>query len=103
MSKSGIIGPFWFENADGSHLGHFLPLINISSCSDKTTPHTANITMEWLDHRIPDWLINWRIHLICALRFSLWGSLIDHVYENTPQSIPELKAIGGHHPEDWFH
>ena len=67
---------------------------------DGATPHTANITMEWLDHRFPDRLISrrrepeWSPHSpdLNPPDVYLWGFLNDHVYENRPQSIAELKV-----------
>ena len=67
---------------------------------DGATPHTANITMEWLNHRFPDRLISrrrepqWSPHSpdLNPPDFYLWGFLKDHVYENRPQSIAELKV-----------
>ena len=35
--------------------------------------------------------------------FYLWGFVKDHVYENRPQSIAELRTKGGYHSENWFH
>ena len=56
--------------------------------------------MEWLDQRFPDRLISrhhepkWSPHSpdLNPPDFYLWGLLKDHMYENRPQSIAELKV-----------
>ena len=66
---------------------------------DGATPHTANITLEWLDQRFPDRLISrrrdpeWPPHSpdLNTPDFHLWGLLKDKVYQNNPQTIAELK------------
>ena len=119
ISKHWIIGPFWFENANEEAVTvtkeHYIVVLNkfwtvLGSRGvnrdvqwfqqDGATPHTANITMEWLDHRFLDQLISrrrepeWSPHSpdLNPPDFYLWGFLKDHVYENRPQSIAELKV-----------
>ena len=67
---------------------------------DHATPHTANITMEWLDHCFAGRLISrrcipeWSLHSpdLNPQDFYLWDFLKDHVYQNNPQTITELKV-----------
>ena len=67
---------------------------------DGATPHTANITMEWLDRRFAGRLINrrripeWSLHSpdLNPPDFYLWGFLKDVGYKNNPQTIAELKV-----------
>ena len=119
ISKHGIIGPFWFENADEEAIAvteeSYIDVLNkfwtaLETCGvnrdvqwfqqDGAAPHTADITMEWLDHRFPDRLISrcrkpeWSLHSpdLNPPDFYLWGFLKDNVYENNPQSIAELKT-----------
>ena len=66
---------------------------------DGATPHTANITKEWLvrrfasrlNHRrcVPEWSPYSSILKLSG--FYLWGFLKDHVYHNNPQKTAELK------------
>ena len=66
---------------------------------DGAPPHTANITLDWLDHKFPNRLISrkhepeWPPHSrdLNPLDFYLWGFLKNNVYRNNPQIIPELK------------
>uniref|UniRef100_UPI00358E2E41 uncharacterized protein n=1 Tax=Myxine glutinosa TaxID=7769 RepID=UPI00358E2E41 len=120
ISKHGIIGPFWFEDADEEAVTvtkeRYIVVLNKFwrglgrrrgmnrdvqwFQQDGATPHTANVTMEWLDHRFPDRLISRRREPelsphspdLNPPNFYLWGFLKDHVYENRPQSISELKV-----------
>lgn len=119
ISKHGIIGPFWFENEAGETVTvtkeRYIVVLNKFWRTlgarrgvnrgvqwfqqDGATPHTANITMEWLDHRFPNRLISrrrepeWSPHSpdLNPPDFYLWGFLKDNVYGNNPQSIAELK------------
>ena len=72
---------------------------------DGATPHTANITMEWLDRcfagrqiirrRIPEWSPHSPDLNPADLNppdFYLWGLLKDHVHQKNPQTIAELKV-----------
>ena len=67
---------------------------------DGATPHTANITMQWLDRRFAGRLISrrripeWSPHStdLNPPDFYLWRFLKDHVYQNNPQTISELKV-----------
>lgn len=78
VSKRGIIGSFGFENEAGETFTatkeRYIVVFNKFwralgarhgvnrgvSQQDETTPHTVNITMEWLDHRLPNRLIRKR-------------------------------------------
>ena len=125
ISKHGIIGPFWFENADQEPVTvrkeRYIEVLNklwgalglLSRGRGRNTVqrdiqwfqqdgahhHTANITLDWLDHKFPNRLISrkrepeWSRHSLDlnALDFYLWGFLKDNVYRNNPQTIPELK------------
>jgi hypothetical protein len=125
ISKHGIIGPFWFENANQEPvtvrkenyievLNKFWRALGLLSRGrgrnrvqrdiqwfqqDGAPPHTANITLDWLDHKFPDRLISrkrepeWSPHSpdLNPPDFYLWGFLKDNVYRNNPQTIPELK------------
>ena len=67
---------------------------------DGATPHTANITMESLDYRFPNQLINmrretkWSLHSVdlTTPNFYPKGFLEENANENNPQSIAELKV-----------
>ena len=66
---------------------------------DGATPHTSNNTLQWLWQRFEDRLISRRCETEWAAHspdlnppdFYLRGYLKDNVYENNPQTIPELK------------
>ena len=66
---------------------------------DDTTPHTSNETFQWLRYRFGDRLISRRCEIEWAPHspdlnppdFYLWGYFKDNVYENNPQTIPELE------------
>ena len=66
---------------------------------DGATPHTANITMQWLDKRFLERLISrrrdpeWAPHSpdMNPPDFYLWEFLKDSVYESHPTSIAQLK------------
>ena len=84
ISKHGIIGPFWFENANQERVTvrkeRYIEVLN-KLCGalgllsrgrgrnrvqrdiqwfqqDGAPPHTANITLDWLDHKFPNRLIS---------------------------------------------
>ena len=71
---------------------------------DRTTPHThthtSNHTLDWLRERFQERLISRKCNVKWAPHspdlnppdFYLWGYLKDHVYQNNPQTIGELKA-----------
>ena len=119
MSKHGIIGPFWFEdeqersvtvNTDRyieiprkfwTRLGRRARLIRAEQWfqQDGANPHTSNQTLTWLRQRFQERLISrcdpeWAPHSpdLNPPDFYLWGYLKDHVYENNPQTIMDLKA-----------
>ena len=66
---------------------------------DGTTPHIANLTMEWLDHHFPDRLISRRRKQerlpdspdLNLPNFYLWDFLKDNVCKNNPKSMAKLK------------
>ena len=84
ISKHGIIGPFWFANANQEPVTvrkeRYIEVLNklwvaLGLLSrgrgrnrvqrdiqwfqqDGTPPHTANITLDWLDHKFPNRLIS---------------------------------------------
>lgn len=125
MSKHGIIGPIWFEdeneNAVTVNKERYLvvlqqfwtalgrrnraigrnPFLRAEQWfqQDGATPHTANVTLAWLDEKFPDRLISrrrdpeWSPHSpdLNPPDFYLWGYLKDNVYRDNPQTIPELK------------
>ena len=125
ISKHGTIGPFWFENANQEPVTarkeHYIEVLNklwgaLGLLSrgrgrnrvqrdiqwfqqDGAPPHTANITLDWLDHKFPNRLISrkrepeWSRHSpdLNPPDFYLWGFLKDNVYRHNPQTIPELK------------
>ena len=119
MSRHGIIGPYWFQDNDGraitintEHYGEVLKkfykalgrrrgLVRDEQWfqQDGATPHTSNITLQWLRDHFGDQIISRR----CAVEwaphspdlnppdFYLWGYLKDNVYMGNPQTIAELK------------
>ena len=125
ISKHGIIGPFFFEDDQGNAvtvtkeryvgvLCMFWRALRLRSRrqganrvdmgtqwfqQDGATPHTANLSLTWLDQKFPNRLISrkrepeWAPHSpdLNPLDFYLWGYLKDRVYRDNPQSIPELK------------
>ena len=125
ISKHGTIGPFWFANANQepvtvrkerytevwNKLWGALGLLGQGRGrnrvqrdiqwfqQDGAPPHTANITLDWLDHKFPNRLISrkrepgWSAHSpdLTPPDVYLWGLLKDNVYRNNPQTIPELK------------
>ena len=114
MSKHGIIGPFWFEDENGepltvmkeqyveglqqywTALGHQNRGSFKRDCHwfehDGATPHTANVTLEWLNQPFPQRLVSrhqdpeWPLHLpdLNPPDIFLWGHLKNRVYENNP-------------------
>ena len=125
ISKHGIIGPFWFENANQEPVTvrkeRYIEVLNklweaLGLLSrgrgrnrvqrdiqwfqqDGAPPHTANITLDWLDHKFPNPLISrkrepeWSPHSpdLNPQISTCGGFLKDYVYRNNPQTIPELK------------
>ena len=124
ISKHGIIGPYWFEDESERSLTvnsqRYIEVLQKFWTTfrqrrgferdgqwfqqDGATPHTSNETLQWLRKRFGDRLISRRCEIEWAPHspdlnppdFYLWGYLKDNVYENNPQTIPELKrAITG--------
>ena len=114
-SAHGIIGPFWFEDEEGGTLT--VTQVNYRNILDKfcaalgqyrqdawlqqdgAPPHTARLTMAYLQDRFGDRLISkgaefqWAPHSqdLSVLDFFLWGYAKYEVYKENPQDIPQLK------------
>lgn len=118
VSVHGIIGPFWVEengvtatvNAERyrSILTRFWSVLVRRRGIDRdiqwfqqdgATPHTAHLTLEWLQRKFNDRLISrntpniWASHSpdLNPPDFFLWGYVKDRVYVNKPRDINELK------------
>ncbi len=111
MSKSGVIGPYFFENENvtGSTykrmLRYFLfPKLqnyseNMIFQQDGAPPHYSLEVREYIDRKLPNqWIgrggpISWpsRSPDLTPSDYFLWGSIKDKVYKDPPQSINELK------------
>ena len=117
ISKHGIIGPFWFEDANERSvtintewyvqvLGKFCTALGRRRGvlkwfqQDSATPQTANESLAWLQQCFPDRLISrkcdpqWSPHSpdLNSSDFYMWGYLKGRVYGNNPQTIPDLKV-----------
>ena len=119
LSAKGIIGPFWFQNTDGSTatitteryvqvLNRFWKELQTRHPQDMTTswfqqdgapPHTSHVTLQWLKDHFSGRLISrktenvWPAHSpdISPLDFYLWGYLKSRVYRTCPQTLVDLK------------
>lgn len=119
ISKHGIIGPYWFEDAHEraetvntqrylavmrkfwAALGRRRGVIRAQQWfqQDGAPPHTSNDSLAYLRGKFPDRLISrrcdpeWAPHSpdLNPPDFYLWGFLKDNVYRNNPQTITELK------------
>ena len=66
---------------------------------DRATPNTANVTLDWLDQRFSQRLVNRRRDPersphsldLDPPDFFVWGYLRNRVYDNNPKTILELK------------
>ena len=123
FSAKGIIGPFWFQQKDGSAatitkerytkmLDRFWIRLqdkhekNINVFwfqQDGATPHTSNIAIEWLQKHFCGRVVSrktehpWPAHSpdLTPLDFYLWGYLKSRVYQGSPKTLQDLKtAIG---------
>ena len=120
ISKHGLIGPFWFEDADGKALtvnkDRYLQVLvkfwntlgrrNDLSREDQwiqqdgAPPHTARETIAWLEQHFGDQVISrlteheWAPHSpdLTPPDFFLWAYLKSNVYKNNPTTIRELKV-----------
>lgn len=120
ISKHGLIGPYWFEDDNQQSvmvnserylevLRKFWTALGRRQGIDKNvqwfqqdgaTPHTSNVSLEWLQRRFGERLISRRCPVEWAPHspdlnppdFYLWGYLKDNVYQNNPRTIPELKT-----------
>ena len=119
MSSHGVIGPIWFVDDDNETttinaqryirvLQQFLvalkrrrlPLMRQWFMQDGATPHTANVTLEWLGNVFADRLISRRTEIEWATHspdlnpcdFFLWGYLKNVSYRGKPETIDELKT-----------
>ena len=111
MSKTEIIGPYFFENENvtGSSykrmLRYFLfPRLRdypetIIFQQDGALPHYSNEVRSYLDRKLPGrWMgrsgpISWpsRSPDLTPCDYFLWGNMKDKVYREPPQSIHDLK------------
>lgn len=118
ISGLGVIGPLWFEEDERS-----VPItkeryiekirtfqqalidrgINLEEqwlMQDGATPHTANLTMTFLNENFNGRLISKRSDFVWAPRspdlnpldFFLWGYCKSNVYRSKPKTITELKS-----------
>ena len=117
MSSTGIIGPFFFEDADGHtqtvnkeryvDILNWIALQRVSPGADQlrfkqdgATPHTTRVTLQWLEERFGTRLISRGTHTprpahspdLTPLDFYLWGFLKSIVYEEDPKSLTGLKT-----------
>ena len=120
MNSKTIIGPYWFEDADGRTVTvdqeNYRTVIRKFYASvrrrrgividrqwfmqDGATPHTANATLELLRQKFGDRVISrrtdipWAAHSpdLNPLDFFLWGYAKDNVYADNPQTLQDLKT-----------
>ena len=120
MNSKTIIGPYWFEDADGRTVTvnqeNYRTVIRKFYASvrcrrgtvidrqwfmqDGATPHTANATLELLRQKFGDRVISrrtdipWAAHSpdLNPLDFFLWGYDKDNVYADNPQTLQDLKT-----------
>ena len=120
MNSKTIIGPYWFEDADGRTVTvnqeNYRTVIRKFYASvrrrrgividrqwfmqDGATPHTANATLELLRQKFGDRVISrrtdipWAAHSpdLNPLDFFLWGYPKDNVYADNPQTLQDLKT-----------
>ena len=119
ISSTGVIGPIWLEDQDGSAatvtakryckvLHRFWGLlqrccadnINIQWLQQDGAPaHTARESLDWIQNHFGNRVISKKtIHEwpprspdLTPPDFFLWGYLKDRVFKNNPKDIPELK------------
>ena len=118
LSSKGIIGPFLFENDAGDTvtvtqetyrnvIKKFVSTLKRRHGDlaqewfqqDGATPHTAIASLELLHSHFGDRVISrrtdhpWAAHLpdLSPLDFFLWGYIKNHVYQNSPATLDELK------------
>ena len=116
-----LTGPFWFENDDGETqtvnsvryvevlekfwvaLRRKVGALNMPLQwfqQDGATPHTANISMNWVKTKFENRLIaskseiEWSPHSpdLSPLDYWFWGYAIDNVYANRPATLEALNA-----------
>ena len=119
MSSTGSIGPFFFEDADGHTqtvnreryvdiLKRFWVALQRGSPGadrlwfqqDGATPHTARVTLRWLEERFGTRLISRGTDTprpahspdLTPLDFYLWGFLKSIVCKEDTKSLTELKT-----------
>ena len=123
FSAKGVIGPFWFQDQDGSTatitkerytrtLNRFWKQLQTKHQThrnlfwfqqDGATPHTSNIALEWLEAHFCGRVISrktahpWPPHSpdLTPLDFFLWGYLKSRVYQSSPKTLTDLKAAIG--------
>jgi hypothetical protein len=119
LSESGIIGPVFFEDRDGTresvNADRYLRLLKtkfLPSLKRKgidlgqawyqqygAAHHTAGKVIEWLDENFPGRYLSYRTERIWPphspdlnpLDFFLWGYLKDRVYTPLPETVEDVK------------
>lgn len=119
MSVRGIIGPIFFEDENGSTVTinseRYVAVLNKfwvdleQFCGTKinrqwfqqdgATPHTANISIEWLKQHFNSRVVSKRCEIqwppyspdLSPPDFYLWGYLKDRVYQEKPKDLHQLK------------
>lgn len=119
LSKRGVIGPYFFWEQNQTVTVNkeryirmmrrfFIPKLQRLPVDqehqwfqqDGATPHTANVTMQFLNETFPGRLLSrksdfpWPAHspdLTCP-DFFLWGYLKDQVYRPVPRTLQDLKT-----------
>ena len=118
ISAQGIVGPFWFVNdanetaTVNAHryievLKQFVASLRRKRIAvaqqwfmqDGATPHTANVTLDWVKRTFQDRIISRRTAIEWAPHspdlnpcdFYLWGYLKGIVYRGKPETIADLK------------
>ena len=112
LSKKEIIGPYFFENETVNQYSYkrmlryfFFPKVrdypdDIMFQQDGAPPHFANSVRQYLDTKLPNrWIgrggpIPWpaRSPDLTPCDYFLWGYVKDRVFQELPNSIPELKT-----------
>ena len=118
FNANGLIGPFWFQDDEGNAqsvtkeryvqvLEQFWNELGWRRINrqhmwfqqDGATPHTANLSLAWLQDRFGNRIISqrmaveWAAHSpdLTPLDFFLWGHLKNNVYTTRPQTIYQLQ------------
>ena len=116
ITSSRVLGPYFFEDDTGSAvtvtkeryvemLEHFFIEDSHEICSetffqqDGATPHTANLSMDWLRERFPERLISsksdfpWppRSPDLNPLDFFFWGYMKNEIWKSSPATMEDIK------------